>query len=62
MKGYRTILFNAAIAGLTAAWATIDPTVLSDMLGKYGGIAIPVYACINMLLRGATNTPIARKE
>ena len=62
MKGLRTMLFNAAVAALTAGVAMIDPTVVAEFLGSYGYIAVPAYGIINMILRSLTNTPVLRKE
>ena len=53
MKGYRTIIVNAAalIASLAAAYGfDIDPGVLSTV----------ALAVVNMGLRGLTTTPIGK--
>lgn len=63
MKGYRTMFINAAVAGATAAVAMIDPSVLAEVLGsKWGWLVIPGINIVNMVLRGATNTPVGKAE
>lgn len=61
MKGYKTIIFNAAIAAATAFIAHFDPTTIGEIAGSYGPYVLIGVNVINMLLRAGTNTPIGKK-
>lgn len=62
MKGYRTMFFNAGVAAVTAGVAMIDPTVVAELLGKWGWIAVPAYGMVNVWLRSITNTPVGKAQ
>lgn len=59
MKGFRTIAFNAAVVAFGVAekfdWVSL---VGPDNVG----IVLAGIGFVNMLLRGMTNTPVARKD
>ena len=61
MKGYRTILINAAVAAATAALAHFSPELVAEIAGPtYGPLALMALAAVNMGLRAVTSTPVGK--
>lgn len=57
MKGYKTLIFNAAVA----AFGTLDATVLGGVIPtEYLPTVIAVIGAVNMILRALTNTPLGK--
>ena len=61
LRGYRTIIFNAAIAAATAALAHFSPELVSEVAGPvFGPFAVMALAAANMGLRFITNSPVGK--
>lgn len=58
MKGWRTLIFNGAVAILgivvTFDWSTVIPP-------EYMGITLIIVAAANGVFRGITTTPVGEK-
>ncbi len=59
MKGWRTLIINAAVAVLGIATAFDWTSVVSQ---QTAGIIIAAVGFVNMGLRAITHTPVASKE
>lgn len=63
MKGYRTAIFNAAVAVLPAIdWVANNGSMIGGLLGPNAAVALSVVGLANIVLRWATTSPIFKPE
>lgn len=63
MKGYRTVIFNGAIAALPVIdWLGSNGTLITPFLGAHAAAVISVVGLANFVLRWVTTTPIFKQD
>lgn len=63
MKGYKTAIFNGAIAALPVIdMIASNGTLINAFLGAHAGAVLSVVGLANMVLRWVTTTPIFTEE
>ena len=60
LRGWKTIIINAAVAAATAALAHFSPEVVSEMAGAWAPVALIGLSFINIGLRSVTATPVGK--
>ena len=63
MKGYKTAVFNGAIAALPLVdWIATNGTYVTPFLGAHAGAVLSVVGLANFVLRWVTTTPIFKQD
>ena len=63
MKGYRTAIFNGALAAIPVVdWIASNGTVITPFLGAHAGAVLSVVGLANFVLRWVTTTPIFKQD
>jgi hypothetical protein len=63
MKGYKTAIFNGAIAAIPVIdWLGSNGTLITPFLGAHAGAVLSVVGLANFVLRWVTTTPIFKQE
>jgi hypothetical protein len=63
MKGYKTAVFNGALAALPVLdWIATNGSYITPFLGAHAGTILAVVGLANVLLRSVTSTPIFKKD
>lgn len=63
MKGYKTAVFNGAIAALPLVdWVATNGTYVTPFLGAHAGAVLSVVGLANFVLRWVTTTPIFKQD
>lgn len=63
MKGYRTAVFNGAVAALPLVdWIATNGTFITPFLGAHAATVISVVGLANFVLRWITTTPIFKQD
>jgi|DEB19_MinimDraft_3_1074340.scaffolds.fasta_scaffold01427_3 hypothetical protein len=63
MKGYKTAIFNGAVAALPLIdWVATNGTLITPILGAHASVILSVVGVANCLLRWATSTPIFNQK
>ena len=63
MKGYRTAVFNGAVAALPLVdWVATNGTFITPFLGAHAGAVLSVVGLANFVLRWVTTTPIFNQD
>jgi hypothetical protein len=63
MKGYKTAIFNGAIAAIPVFdWLATNGTFITPFLGAHAGAVLSVVGLANMVLRWVTTTPIFKQD
>ena len=63
MKGYKTAVFNGAIAALPLVdWIATNGTYVTPFLGAHAGAVLSVVGLANFVLRWVTATPIFKQD
>jgi len=63
MKGYKTVVFNGALAAIPAIdWVVSNGTLITPFLGAHAGAVLSVVGLANFVLRWVTTTPIFKPE
>lgn len=63
MRGYKTAVFNGALAALPVLdWLATNGTFLTPVLGAHAGAVLSVVGLANFVLRWVTTTPIFKAE
>lgn len=63
MKGYKTAVFNGAIAALPAIdWLATNGEYITPFLGAHAGVVLSVVGLVNFVLRWVTTTPIFKQD
>jgi hypothetical protein len=63
MKGYKTAIFNGAIAAIPVIdWIASNGTLITPVLGAHAGAVLSVVGLANFVLRWVTTTPIFKQD
>lgn len=63
MKGYKTAVFNGALAALPVIdWVISNGTLITPFLGAHAAAVFSVVGLANVVLRWATTTPIFKDK
>ncbi len=63
MKGYKTAIFNGAIAAIPVVdWIISNGTLVTPFLGAHAATVLSVVGLANFVLRWVTTTPIFKQE
>jgi hypothetical protein len=63
MKGYKTAVFNGAIAAIPLVdWIATNGSYITPFLGAHAGAVLSVVGLANVILRWVTTTPIFKPE
>jgi hypothetical protein len=63
MKGYKTAIFNGAVAALPIIdWVATNGTFITPILGANAGVVLSVVGLANFVLRWVTTTPIFKQD
>lgn len=63
MKGYKTVVFNGALAAIPALdWVATNGNLITPFLGAHAGAVLSLVGLANMVLRWVTTTPIFKQE
>lgn len=63
MKGYKTAVFNGAVAALPLVdWVATNGTFITPFLGAHAGAILSVVGLANFVLRWVTTTPIFKQD
>lgn len=63
MKGYKTAVFNGAVAALPIVdWIATNGTFITPFLGAHAGAVLSIVGLANFVLRWVTTTPIFKDE
>jgi len=63
MKGYKTAIFNGALAAIPVVdWIISNGTLVTPFLGAHAATVLSVVGLANFVLRWVTTTPIFKQE
>jgi len=63
MKGYKTVVFNGAVAALPVVdFVLSNGQLLGTLLGPHGAAVLSAVGLANVVLRWVTSTPIFNKD
>lgn len=63
MKGYKTAVFNGAVAAIPVVdWLVSNGTFITPFLGAHAGAVLSVVGLANFVLRWITTTPIFKQD
>jgi hypothetical protein len=63
IKGYKTVLFNGAVAALPILDALVaNGKLLGALLGPYGAGIVGFLGIANIVLRAVTKTPVFKSK